>query len=298
MRIPWWVLAAGFACTELFVVHAHVRGSAHSLSLSELPLVLGLLLANPSDLAIAMVVGPAVVLLATRGHGLTRLTFNLAQFALTAVIATLTLHALAPAPAEIGPAVWGATLAAVLVSLARGLGARLLRDRPVGGRDPVAPAREDARRRPRGLAHEHERRAVGRHDRRPRPARRLAADPARRPAPGRLPRLRLRARQAPEPRVPLRRDPLALARARPRARAARPPAPHARELPRADGRDRAPARRVGHRRAAHVARPGRARGGDGRDRPGGGRRAARHRRVRARRARAARPLRARRSSAT
>ena len=38
---------------ELFVVHAHVRGSAHSLSLSELPLVLGLLLASPSDLAIA-----------------------------------------------------------------------------------------------------------------------------------------------------------------------------------------------------------------------------------------------------
>ena len=63
VRIPWWALAAGFACTELFVVHAHVRGSAHSLSLSELPLVLGLLLAEPSDLAIAMVVGPAVVLL-------------------------------------------------------------------------------------------------------------------------------------------------------------------------------------------------------------------------------------------
>ena len=116
VRIPWYVLAACFACTELFVVHAHVRGSAHSLSLSELPLVLGLLLAEPSDLAIAMVVGPAVVLLATRGHGITRLTFNLAQFGLTAVLATLTLHALAPAPAEIGPAVWAATFAAVLVS--------------------------------------------------------------------------------------------------------------------------------------------------------------------------------------
>ena len=40
-RIPWWALAAGFAATELFVIHAHVRGSAHSLSLSELSLILG-----------------------------------------------------------------------------------------------------------------------------------------------------------------------------------------------------------------------------------------------------------------
>jgi diguanylate cyclase (GGDEF)-like protein len=116
VRIPWWVLVAGFALTERFVVHAHVRGSAHSLSLSEVPLVLGLLLAEPRDLVIAMVVGPAIVLAFTRGHGVMRLSFNLAQFGLTAALATITLHALAPAPAAIGPAVWGATLVAVFAS--------------------------------------------------------------------------------------------------------------------------------------------------------------------------------------
>jgi diguanylate cyclase (GGDEF)-like protein len=116
VSIPCWALAIGFALTERFVVHAHVRGSAHSLSLSELPLVLGLLLAEPHDLVIAAVAGPAVVLIFTRGHGLVRLCFNLAQFGLTASLATITLHALAPAPAEIGPAVWGATLWAVFVS--------------------------------------------------------------------------------------------------------------------------------------------------------------------------------------
>ena len=116
VRIPWWALAAGFACTELFVIHAHVRGSAHSLSLSELPLVLGLLLAEPSDLVIAMVVGPAVVLVCTRGQGPVRLLFNLAQFALTATLATITLHAIAPAPEAIGPLVWGATFVAVFAS--------------------------------------------------------------------------------------------------------------------------------------------------------------------------------------
>jgi diguanylate cyclase (GGDEF)-like protein len=118
VTIPWWALAAGFAATELFVIHAHVRGSAHSLSLSELPLVLGLLLADPSDLMIAMVAGPAVVLICTRGQSPVRLLFNLAQFGLTAALATITLHAIAPAPAAIGPAVWGATFVAVLAASA------------------------------------------------------------------------------------------------------------------------------------------------------------------------------------
>src|SRR5205085_2299543 len=68
VHLRWWMLAVGFAATELFVVHAHVRGSAHSLSLSELPLILGLLLAHPQDVVIAQVAGPAVVLLLTRGH--------------------------------------------------------------------------------------------------------------------------------------------------------------------------------------------------------------------------------------
>jgi diguanylate cyclase (GGDEF)-like protein len=116
VRIPWWALAAGFAVTERFVVHAHVRGSAHSLSLSEIPLVLGLLLADPSDVTIAAVVGPALVLIFTRGHGLTRLLFNVSQYALTAALATVILHGLVPTAEVIGPSVWLATLVAVFAS--------------------------------------------------------------------------------------------------------------------------------------------------------------------------------------
>jgi predicted signal transduction protein with EAL and GGDEF domain len=63
-----------------------------------------------------MVAGPAVVLLLTRSHGAVKLLFNLAQFGLTATLATITLHALAPAPGPIGPAVWAATFGAVFVS--------------------------------------------------------------------------------------------------------------------------------------------------------------------------------------
>ena len=112
-QIPWWALAIGFAATEIFVVHAHIRGSAHTLSLSELPLVAGLLLATPQELVVAQVAGPIVVLLFVRGSAPVKVAFNVAQFALTATLSVIVLHALVPAPAEIGPGVWSATFAAV-----------------------------------------------------------------------------------------------------------------------------------------------------------------------------------------
>jgi diguanylate cyclase (GGDEF)-like protein len=112
-QIPWWALAAGFAATEIFVIHAHFRGSAHTLSLSELPLVAGLLLATPQELIVAQLLGPLVVLLFVRRSAPVKVAFNIAQFALTAVLSVIVLHALVPAPAEIGPGVWTATFAAI-----------------------------------------------------------------------------------------------------------------------------------------------------------------------------------------
>src|SRR5690349_16817985 len=39
----WWpLLALGFAASEVWVVHVHFRRDAHSFSMSEVPLVLGL----------------------------------------------------------------------------------------------------------------------------------------------------------------------------------------------------------------------------------------------------------------
>jgi diguanylate cyclase (GGDEF)-like protein len=112
-RVPWWALAVGFAATEVFVIHAHIRGSAHTLSLSELPLVVGLLLGAPTELIVAQVAGPIVVLLFARGTAPVKVAFNVAQFALTATLTIVVLHALIPAPAEIGPGIWTAMFAAV-----------------------------------------------------------------------------------------------------------------------------------------------------------------------------------------
>jgi len=113
LHVPWWALALAFAATEVFVIHAHIRGSAHTLSLSELPLVVGLLLAAPQELVAAQVAGPLLVLLFVRGSEPVKVAFNVAQFALTATLTVVVLHALMPAPADIGPGVWTATFVAV-----------------------------------------------------------------------------------------------------------------------------------------------------------------------------------------
>ena len=139
-RLPWWALAIAFAVTELFVIHAHVRGSAHSLSISELPLILGLLLASPQDLVIAHAVGPLVVLAFIRGHQPSRLVFDLARFVLTASVAVVTLHALAGPAAELGPDLWLATFAAVGASAVIGAALVFAAIALSEGFIPIAPA--------------------------------------------------------------------------------------------------------------------------------------------------------------
>ena len=253
-HIPWWALAVAFAATEVFVIHAHIRGSAHTLSLSEIPLVAGLLLAAPQELVIAQVVGPIAVLLFVRGSAPVKVAFNVAQFALTATLSVIVLHALVPAPAEIGPGVWTATFVAVgagsLVAAALVLAVIALAE-------GTLPSREMLRMFGADLVVSLTNTSIGlagatlmAQDW----SRRLADHPARRGAHPRLPRVPLRAHQAPVARVPLRRRALAQPRARRRDRARRPARAHPRRVPRAHGGDH-PVRVERRRAAAHLARP-------------------------------------------
>src|SRR3979409_1026352 len=62
ISLPWWLLALLFLAVEVFVVHIQFHREAHSFSLSEIPLVLGLYFASPPMLMLAMLVGSAVTL--------------------------------------------------------------------------------------------------------------------------------------------------------------------------------------------------------------------------------------------
>src|SRR5215218_10726918 len=80
VHVPWWVVALVFFAVEARVVHLHFRSEAHSLSLSELGLVLGLFFLTPGGILLAQLTGASVALVACRRQRPLKAAFNLAQF--------------------------------------------------------------------------------------------------------------------------------------------------------------------------------------------------------------------------
>src|SRR3954465_3551191 len=62
VRLPWWLLAAGFAATGACVLPIQIRREAQTVSISELPLVLGLFFAGPLELLVGRLLGSALIL--------------------------------------------------------------------------------------------------------------------------------------------------------------------------------------------------------------------------------------------
>ncbi len=113
VAVPWLVLAAGYAVSELTVVHVEFRRDAHSVSLNEIPLVLALVFATPGHLLLANLVGAAAVLVLHRRQALLKLGFNLAHFAFEDCVALIVFHALVGGrTAGLGPSLWFAAIAA------------------------------------------------------------------------------------------------------------------------------------------------------------------------------------------
>ena len=113
--LPWWAVAAGFYLFEIKVVHLHFRRGAHSFSLSEVPLVIGLFFAAPGDIVLAHVVAGGAALFVHRRQQTVKLAFNVATFALGTAVAVVVFHRLAPG-IGIGPSQWAAAIAAVVAS--------------------------------------------------------------------------------------------------------------------------------------------------------------------------------------
>jgi PAS domain S-box-containing protein len=96
VRISWWFLAAMFFVAEVGVVHVGVRRNAHSFSMSEIPLVLGLFFAAPWALVVGHLIGGLGALLYQRQSAL-ELSFKLAQFCLGSSLATIVFSAIGAA---------------------------------------------------------------------------------------------------------------------------------------------------------------------------------------------------------
>ena len=91
---PLLALVAGFALAECLVVHVEFRREVQSISMSELPMVIGLLLFPPSQLLVARLVGAAAALVLHRRQLNVKLVFNLCNFALEATVAATVYVAL------------------------------------------------------------------------------------------------------------------------------------------------------------------------------------------------------------
>ena len=114
-EVPVWIIAAGFYLAEAKVIHLHIGRSAHSFSMSELPLVAGLFLVSPPAFIVARLIGSGLALFFNRRQRSVKLAFNLAQFSLASVVSVAIIHAAAPADGSFGPTLWIAVLVVALV---------------------------------------------------------------------------------------------------------------------------------------------------------------------------------------
>jgi diguanylate cyclase (GGDEF)-like protein len=113
--IPWWLLALMSAGADLFIIHIQLRRDSYSSSLSEVPLVVGLVFCSPVGLVAARVLGSGAALLFHGRQSGTKLFFNLAQEALTACVAIVVFRQLLGSYDPIGPMGWLAAFAAITV---------------------------------------------------------------------------------------------------------------------------------------------------------------------------------------
>src|SRR5439155_8621115 len=95
--VPVWLLAVMFAATEGFAIHVRRRRGGHAISLSEIPLVLGLVATGPTLLVLARLVGGVIGLAGFRRQRGVKLAFNLALLGAQATTAVVVFRVLAGA---------------------------------------------------------------------------------------------------------------------------------------------------------------------------------------------------------
>src|SRR4051794_16642773 len=93
--LPWYALAIGFAATEAFVFHVQFQREAHTVSMSELPLVLALFFAPPLHLLAGRLIGSALILVFHRRSSPLKTTWNLAFVTLQTAVAVCLFHLVA-----------------------------------------------------------------------------------------------------------------------------------------------------------------------------------------------------------
>ena len=114
------VLVALFALAESCVVHVYVDRQARTFSLSEIPVVLGLVYVSPVALVAARLIGAGAALTTVRRQPLTKLVFNLSYFLLDTCVAVVVYRAVLGVASPFEARGWVAAFAATATSLCLG----------------------------------------------------------------------------------------------------------------------------------------------------------------------------------
>jgi diguanylate cyclase (GGDEF)-like protein len=115
VSLQWWELAITFYLAEAWVVHVHLRKQTHTLSHTEIGLVLGLFFATPVALLVGQLAGSGLALAVNRRQKSMKLAFNLAEQSLCTGLALLVFRSVLDAGGS-GIEAWGVALAAAAVS--------------------------------------------------------------------------------------------------------------------------------------------------------------------------------------
>ncbi|MGH2756714.1 MAG: putative bifunctional diguanylate cyclase/phosphodiesterase [Actinomycetota bacterium] len=115
VRLHWLILAVLFFAAEAFVVHIEFRRNAHSISLSEVVLVIGLCFADPASLLLGHVIGGAAALALISRQSLQKVAFNVGHFSLATCVAIVVYHAIGGAH-PLDPSGLAAAFAATTIS--------------------------------------------------------------------------------------------------------------------------------------------------------------------------------------
>ena len=116
-HVTWWELSLGFAAADVvFDIHLDIHSDTYSISLMEIPLVIGLFLANPLAVVGGHVIGTGLALALYRRQPPLKLFFNVSLLALESAVAVTVFRAIVGPLTELGPKTWAPALAAVVVA--------------------------------------------------------------------------------------------------------------------------------------------------------------------------------------
>ena len=87
VNLPWFALLAAFAVAEIFTFDLRFRGEAHTFSISEIVVVVGLFMLSPVGLIAAELLAVVPVMIILRRATVLKVCFNAALYALGTEIA-------------------------------------------------------------------------------------------------------------------------------------------------------------------------------------------------------------------